>query len=259
MFSSLIASRSLTAADVGAMHTDAFRRLGELYENKSEPTKLELIADVAEIAASYCPSDDAGCVAKAYESTLKTFSAPKNVQEPKYPANYDEELKAHMETFYSALRSNKGKSLDEMVEELEDIRANIEDLENVNEEYKHASLAGVSVGIESAKLWHEVVNDPEHGLHNVNGGRRKAQSITVQLNEIDWLDIFGIPGCGFNGVINNSVVEADAVAATNTATETVEGGNQDISDISVAGIMSALPASVLAWFATTCDSDSDHD
>ena len=77
-------------------------------------------------------------------------------------------------------------NLDEVLSSLEDIQHDLEDLDGVKEAHRRASLIGVSMMIESAKLWHRVHFDENHSLYDMidrpdgNHGHRKLQSIPLE-------------------------------------------------------------------------------
>merc|ERR1712224_949454 len=97
-------------------------------------------------------------------------------------------------------------NLDETVASLTALKEEIEDTEDIHEGYKASTLVGLSVAIESKKLWHSAHFDEEHPLHYgielaqeknspsestaLVPGDRKLQSFTdilVRVSNADWM------------------------------------------------------------------------
>ena len=153
--------------DVGAYHTDAFETLGEKYKSKKPQTQFDVVKDLADILAGYCPLEDAECVSNAYKTTKEEFQRSSRgiIREIIYPDNFDPKMKELVESIETSIKEINELSLDDVLYSLESIRESLEDMTGVNEDHLSASLAGLSVAMESTKLWHSTYYDNEHPLH----------------------------------------------------------------------------------------------
>eukprot|EP00594_Rhizosolenia_setigera_P006863 CAMPEP_0178945558 /NCGR_PEP_ID=MMETSP0789-20121207/3800_1 /TAXON_ID=3005 /ORGANISM="Rhizosolenia setigera, Strain CCMP 1694" /LENGTH=277 /DNA_ID=CAMNT_0020625459 /DNA_START=3 /DNA_END=832 /DNA_ORIENTATION=- len=250
-------SRSLKVAeDAGAAHTDAFRRLGEKYAQKKPDSKLDLVMDVAEITASYCDNyyedklssseDDferKECYYKAHDKAFQTFSDsnPSEKLEPEFPQDMHPFVVDTINEMHAIIDGLHEDNLDDVIDALLDLKEEINntDSDNLNEAHKVAASVGLSVAVESSKLWHSVLTDVDHPLHEMQGyldflgNRRKLDQVMGQQE-------MGV------------VVAADAQAAMSAlvgmfATSTMEQ-LEDSTALIMDGVISSIPASASAFF-----------
>lgn len=192
---------------VGLVHTDVFEQLGQKYAHTGRPKdKEEMMKDVAEIVASYCPLDHEYCVAKTHEINHNTlqkynhynsnnnnsnsyyyFSDTEEALDTLFPNDFDKQLLTYMGDMFNTLDEleNNGAMMDadDVVNRLHEIEHDIEQMEidnvNVNiadsdnknslfEEHRHVALSAIAVAIESSLLWTEVYGDISHPLHNLH-------------------------------------------------------------------------------------------
>lgn len=233
----ITSSRKLTPEDIGAYHTDAFDILGEKYSQNKPSSQLDVMMDVGEILAGYCPLDDSACVSNAYKTIMKEFDItakgmPRTVE---YPADFDSDIKQSVESMFSTIYTINEHNLDEVLSSLEDIQYELKDMDGVNKVHQISGLAGVSVAIESTKLWHGTYHDENHPLHGMighfdrEGGQRKLQE-----------------------TIQNDVVSADVTAALSVALATdlatlLAGPDLDSQTVATIAV-AAISASVAAFF-----------
>ena len=134
--------------------------------------------DVSTLMADYCPEGD--LTYNPHRVTLETFFSPPTAIN--YPENFDVNLKDSIDKTLSTVNELNELNVDEIVEQLKQIQDDLEgfDVDVDLEAYRTLSLAGVSVAIESTKLWHSVVYDAEHDLHEVvvSGGHRNLQLLS---------------------------------------------------------------------------------
>ena len=94
----MFAISGLLPRDVGAYHTDAFERLGEIYKSEKPKSKLDTMIDISNILSNYCGEGNHECVANAHKATLQQFHAAEQKNtEISYPQNFDETAKKSME------------------------------------------------------------------------------------------------------------------------------------------------------------------
>lgn len=163
------ARRKLTPEDVGSFHTDAFEQLIEKYSTKRPKNRNDMMMDTSQIISSYCPEGDSICISNANEIAFLEFHlAQKGPREVSYPEDFDLVLKKHIEKMDSTIRLVGKTNIHNIVHSLTVIRDEIQELEGVNEGYKIAALSGLSVAIDSSKLWHVVYSDVDHPLYNMH-------------------------------------------------------------------------------------------
>jgi len=164
----------ISPKDAGAYHTEVFETLGEMFKNNEPENEIDIIVDLSNVMLSYCPEGDA--TYNPHRVTLERFNAAP-VDEITYPEEFDENFQKAIENTLRTVESLNEQNIDEVVDQLAGIQNELEKMEGSSiEAYQTLSLAGVSVAIESSKLWHSVVYDRNHNLHKlVVGGRRKLQ------------------------------------------------------------------------------------
>jgi len=193
----LFAISGLLPRDVGAYHTDAFERLGEIYKSEKPKSKLDTMIDISNILSNYCGEGNHECVANAHKATLQQFHAAEQKNtEISYPQNFDETAKKSMELILAIVNDVNENNYDETIGSLSQIR---EDLENMEDKQGHlaGAIATASVAIESTALWHSVLTNPEHNLHetvvgttgNVRDGDRRTQLFVVDSAKIIEADV----------------------------------------------------------------------
>jgi len=176
--------RELTPNDVGAYHTDAFEKLGDRYKLNHPKRKIDAMMDVSNIMSSYCADNDAECKSYAHRSTVEQFySVQHGLQKVSFPDDFDPIVKNYMETILSITGKLTVYNVNDIIDELTQLQTQIEGEKSLGNDMERNLLgaaASVSVAIESTKLWHQVVTDPNHNLHEiVMSGRRKRRT---QLN-----------------------------------------------------------------------------
>jgi hypothetical protein len=155
-----------TANDVGIIHNEAIEALAEKYKDNKPSSRLEIVNDVSELSASYCPENDSNCVAKAYEYSLKAalHQLPSGVT---FPENFDGDVKSSLESTFSIIQMADALDTEDMVSLLETEQKKIQDMKGVDEGHRFAGLVGSSVAIHSTQLWKKIMNDGDHPLHKM--------------------------------------------------------------------------------------------
>jgi len=189
--------RELTPRDVGAYHTDAFEKLGQIYRSNKPKSKLDTMINISNILSSYCGVGDHRCKANAHKTTLEQFYAAEQKRaETIYPSNFDETAQKSMELVLAIVRDVNENNFEESVMSLSQIR---EDLENMEDGNGHlaGAIATASIAIESTTLWHGVLTNPEHNLHETvtntlelgRNGDRRTQLFVVDSAKIIEADV----------------------------------------------------------------------
>jgi len=228
-------ARKLKPSDAGAYHTEGFEQLAERYASEAPKSKLDVIVDVSEIAASFCAPGDSLCQSNAYKATLEQFHSSKTYGSVQFPKDFDSRVKKSFSEVFQAIHETDNEDIDSLVNKLRDIEDRIEDLEDVNQAHQVAGLASVSVAIESAKLWHGVYHDESHPLNKMTGYFPNNRGLK-QRN------------------LQDNVIAADVEAAINAAINAID---QDITILAVwpgiilAIIPNAYSASVTAAFESS--------
>ena len=188
--------------------------MGEKYKSKKPQTQFDVVKDLADILAGYCPLEDAECVSNAYKTTKEEFQRSSRgiIREIIYPDNFDPKMKELVESIETSIKEINELSLDDVLYSLESIRESLEDMTGVNEDHLSASLAGLSVAMESTKLWHSTHYDSEHPLHGMidhfdfgkshHDGHRNLQN-PFELVTIILADFNAALSSGLNQIFGN--------------------------------------------------------
>lgn len=225
--------RHLTPEELGAYHTDAFDVLGEKYSHQKPKHIDEIIEDLGEVLAGYCPEDDSKCALGAYEVTRREFESKRRGKrrELNFPADFDPRLKKSISTMISHIETIDERNLDEVMNSLIHIKEEMEDMPNVNVDQQHVGLVGVSVAIESTKLWHSTYYDRNHPLHEmINYFEDESENRRLQLSQLTNLlgmfDISTISEC-----IDPAVIMSDVQAGMGIGMATIQTNLQNITGI----------------------------
>jgi len=221
--------------EMGALHNTAFHELSKMYSDKRKKpaSKMEMMNDIHDVIASFCGDNDSACHSKVEDS------ASRREDNAYFPDDFNPKLLESMDSMYVTLyqlassrkdessytdRRNVNEEVQNILDKLTDIQSDIKknfmdvdefgvstytnianDYDEVNPLHLMAALSGISVAIESTKLWTAVYadkNHPLHGLHhptyyeasnnsnedadNVRG--RRAQQVAVPDNNTKIFD-----------------------------------------------------------------------
>jgi len=256
----------LHAEDVGALHTDAFEKLTEMYAAKKPTGKKDMMKDSYNILTSYCDkgTSDSECEAYAKDATNEQFmlsafgpntklSYPEDTLDPKLQKSL-----AKVNSIVAMIK--KTDDIDETVFNLAAVKREVEDMKDAIEAQKLVVLSAISVASESSKLWHEVYNDPDHILHGMHSptyfsGNKNKRRLQVGIDDNDGgndddddegmgIDIFAIIMADINGAISGAV-------------DNINSGNPVA--ILVGALTSAVPASMAASPLGGDDEDDVYD
>jgi len=200
--------------NVGDFHTDAFHKLGEVYSEKGPSSDFELMQNIGEVMASFCPSQDTLCDAFVYKATIEEFFVASNGgPQIEYPKGFNEDLKEALDITENMINTLNADNVYEVVDELEVIIDDIESMKSINSDEQNLAIASVSVAKESTKLWHDAMTDSDHKLHNLVMDKAKhfrrrrldesPELITIEFEGIYWDGLFG------SGGLLQGVVKAD--------------------------------------------------
>lgn len=234
--------------DVGALHTEAFQKLADLHTVKRPADRNELLENTLTIMTSYCGKGDDACVKNMAATTKNEFEKANEGKRP-LPVTEDEKLSEIIERIRTTIDSinDENNDIDGVVSELESIRQEVTNMKDTNDNLKAAVLSGISVAVESSKLWDEVYKNPEHVLH----GLHDPTYYYADDSERRRLDEGGF---GFFGSIDTgAVVWADVEAAISAAMSAVNGDIGElftnIQSILMSALTGAIPASVSFFFS----------
>jgi len=231
--------RKLKARDVGAMHTDAFEQLANIYKDKEPESKLEVMKDVSKILEGYCGDDDLACKSLASEATLKEFhSAQKGPREIEYSDAMHNDVQTSLEKMFDTLKLIDENNLDEIIDTFDEISNEISNHDEADELSKTLGVATVSLASESLSLWHKVytgAKDHPMAKELTPEGRRKTQSIQ-EITEITNTQLFG----PFN--IIYTIALADTSAGLSNGTNLLNAIGTNTADM----ILGWAPAMVIA-------------
>ena len=193
IFSVFAITNALDAKDVGLYHNKAFELLGAKYETTAPTSKVDVMANIADILSSFCEDPalelqlDSNCKKKAYEMTMKGFHKnEKGPQKIDFPFDYDPTLRRSLEMIEPTLSELDENNFDEVLNTLTEIQNEIISAEDVNQVHKVVAISGSSIAIESLKLWYGAFTEPNHYLHNFISPQkqrhRNLQSLTITLD-----------------------------------------------------------------------------
>jgi len=162
-------TRKLTPEEIGAYHTEAFDLLGEKYSKEKPKHVSHFARDLVEILSGYCSEDDSECKLRAYQATREEFHSAIRGTQPEiiYPEDFDDKLKNSINMIFEKVENINELNLDEVLQSLEEIKEEIEGMNVTDENHRYAGLVGVSVAMESSKLWHSTHYDEAHPLHDM--------------------------------------------------------------------------------------------
>lgn len=162
--------RLLTPKSMGALHQDAFEKLGEKYSTHKPKNELEVAMDVVDIVAQNCPENDTFCVSNVSQAALQEFDdTQQERKEIVYPDSFDGNVKALLERSYDLIDLIEEEGLNEVLRQLSILEDDLENLQNIDEHSKMVGLTGLSIAAESTKLWHAAVHNRDHPFHEMIG------------------------------------------------------------------------------------------
>jgi len=246
--------RELKAENAGAYHTDAFEALAEKYAYASQRPKseLDLMMDVSDILANYCPDGDSTCRSGAYKATLKQFHNGRSDEQFVIPENLDDSVRKNLGKAFDVIDTINPENVEEKIELLQKIQNDISDLKDVSSSDQMIGVASISVAQESARYWTSTFSDKEHPFRGMlnrisdtpmkNKGNRRLQV----TGDLTWQQFFPID--------YSEVISADTQGAIDYSIEAVnETPNLvfNFSELFLALIAGAFPASAAVAFNTT--------
>lgn len=158
--------RDLTAHDVGALHTDAFEQLGSIINERSGMSDVDMMMEVSKISAAFCPENDNVCLGNAYKATVSEFKENQSGKRlVAYPKDFNVEVRGQMNKMHRVMNDYDGSQYEKVMNTLEEIKEDLENMEDVDTASQVTGLASVSVAMESTKLWTSAYSEQEHPLH----------------------------------------------------------------------------------------------
>lgn len=232
--------------DIAVKHNEAFNQLGEMYADRKPIDRTEMMDDIHNIISSYC-GNDLECRYNAQDRSLHSdlwTNAEQNIETPiDYPDDFDDELIQAIDRIFPALKglasdNNDGSidrlKVDQVVETLNALRTEVTDKfmsvdtdaadfgdtvsYRTNPAYVMATVTGISVAIESTKLWTNIYSNSSHPLYKFHD--KSYFEAAVDKNEDD------------KSYINNSARDSTGRRAQ-SSTDLVDwkmGGDDDDDD-----------------------------
>ena len=180
---------------------------------------IELILDVSEVLSSYKPANDD--TYNPYKTALESIHAIRSTN-PKihFPKNFDNNLQNSIDKSLLYVRKLKEDNVDEIVNQLTSIHDDVDDLNfnGNNAVYKTITTAGVSIAIESTKLWHAAAYDNAHDFHEIvtKSAHRNLQTATpnpeVYPTELPTFWVGGIIAADIVGFIEGALLSLNSNA-----------------------------------------------
>lgn len=142
-------------------------------------------------------------------------------------------------------------NLDEVLQSLKNIKDEIENMIKVDELHKHVGLVGISVAMESSKLWHSTKYDNMHPLHEmINYFDPETGNRRLQINFLPFKVEFDTA----------AVVLADVRAAVFNALNSFGGtGGEGGVGSSLTDVVFKATAASAASFANTVSLEQKED
>jgi len=188
---------SIKPTDVGKIHNACFEKLGELYSDKMPRSNFDIMQDVSNVMADFCPIGDLFCKAMMFKATLEEYSTGNSESnELNVPADFDEDIKESLQIAHNTINSLNENNSDDVVDMLSVIMNDIESMEDVNPNQKDLGVAALSVATESTKLWNEVYTNSDHPMHHLVADKidhqRRLQGdwVTIDISGENWDGIF---------------------------------------------------------------------
>lgn len=168
--------KALSHDFVGEYHTKAFDKLIEKYGSGKPSDHYEVMDDMLEAFEALC--EEGTCANYETQSLKDEFIATTKFghREVNPPENFHPKLSDSIKTVEGAITRLHEHNLEEVISDLTHVKEDIEDSNDIDENQKVSTLAGISVAIESTKLWHNAHYDEDHPLHfgvrETRGNRR---------------------------------------------------------------------------------------
>eukprot|EP00594_Rhizosolenia_setigera_P002915 CAMPEP_0178942226 /NCGR_PEP_ID=MMETSP0789-20121207/1875_1 /TAXON_ID=3005 /ORGANISM="Rhizosolenia setigera, Strain CCMP 1694" /LENGTH=360 /DNA_ID=CAMNT_0020621609 /DNA_START=1050 /DNA_END=2132 /DNA_ORIENTATION=+ len=173
-----------TPEDVGTFHTDAFRKLSDLYKLKKPNTYIDMMIDVADITASYCPINDASCVSNVYKKTMQSYSSPTTTNRRRrhrhrqllsqdvttntlHHTSFDANVRSALLNMHDIINMADTLGPDEVRSRLSDIQTELRNMKDVDDAHRFVGLIGASVAMESHDLWFDAMSNEDHPFYDM--------------------------------------------------------------------------------------------
>lgn len=218
--------------DVGEFHSDAFRRLEEVYGGKSsdEKTLTTRHNDFSNIISSYCDEgSEALCELgmdwakekiKRHLARSDPHSIAKTGRFPvTYPRGMHSDLRASLENVFLTIDHLDPHNVEEIADTISKIEEEIEAMEHVDPAHQKMALSATSVAIESTNLWHGVYYNEDHPLrarhHDDDGAdKRRLQASIEGIGDLygsgtmiieDFFNLFTVCNNGLSFIIGGDI------------------------------------------------------
>jgi len=243
--------RELSPENAGAFHTVVFKNLADKYRIEHPKSISHYIKDVGDVMSDFCDKGNMKCISEAYKQTVNQFahvskkgtSTLSNAHE-----KFEGSVRSALDRTYELVDefgSTEEKDLDYFVSEMDNILDELKGMTDEDEAQRLIALGSVSVGIDSAKYWHEAYYDetnPFYGaLRNKLDGNRRLTDTASDVPEFK--DFFPIPW--------KKVVRADIDGGVNTSIAQVNAAPGIIFDwgeLMMSILVGAAPASAAVLF-----------
>jgi len=232
--------------DAGLLHTDAFEKLTQLYQDRKPRSRTDMMMDISKIMEGYCDDDDSKCKNMAYESTLKSFhSDVPSMSEIDYPEYFHSGLRDSFNKIGDTLKDLTHDNLDDVVSTIEEITNEMRDMEDVDANHRIVALSSASIALESTKLWHNVFHSQDdHSLRRRLQGLSDITAFTDQEILGPFEIVWRIAGADAAAAMNNGLALLEAVG-TDTSDAIFAVGPVIVISLTYFAIPASLNASVM--------------
>lgn len=207
-------TRRLKPENAGAYHTDAFEQLAEKYSKATPQGQLDIMKDISEIVAEYCPIGNKECRSGAYRATMKQFHKVSQGLKPfEAPKEMDPKLADSLQRTFDIISDIDELSVEFGVKEMKKIQDEISEMKGVDEAHQMIGVAALSVAQESALYWNNAFQDEDHPFQKlwVDDNKRKLQVTgNLTFSDIFPLDMPTIIDADVQGAIDFSIEEVNA-------------------------------------------------
>jgi hypothetical protein len=153
----------------GSVLKEAFDKLADMYSVNKPKNREDMKNDSSNILLSLCKENDLECKSSMEELFEEELVDDDNEpEEIDYPDNFDPKLMNYMEKVESTLEQFTMENVDEVLKDLNNMKKEIEDMDDVSADDKDTALIGIHIALQSVQMWHKTYSDPSHPLYGVH-------------------------------------------------------------------------------------------
>jgi len=232
--------------DVGMAHTEVIHDLHQRMREQPPSNKDEYLDHMLDAIVDYmCDPVTEQCIDRIFETfdniDMTYSSGFEHVSKNLVPKDFDAIVLDSMEKLFKSISllswdESPKEILEEMFVNFEDLRDN-EEVED--DRHRMVGLVAYSVGMESAKQWHEILNEPDNQFHKLITIQKEINQRRLQDELLGGLSPSDILTNVQAGAVNDldpiDLVEADVVGSAAGAImggfDVVEGENSTLLEV----------------------------